>query len=934
MKFKLYSCRFFGLICLLNASLLGTANGQEVIPGEYLVTYHSSSSSSARSSSRRALGLSHVQEFNLLNTSLVRTSKGRSLNKKTIKDLKQDGIIKSIEPNYRVKALATPNDNKFTELWGLHNTGQTGGTSDIDIDAPEAWNITKGSEQVIVAVLDTGVLYTHPDLSNNMWVNTREIPNNSIDDDNNGIIDDVYGLNAITNSGNPLDDNGHGTHCAGTIAGVGNNGLGVAGVSWNSKIMALKFLSSGGSGSLSDAIQGIQYAVSMKQRGENIRVISNSWGGSGFSTTLENAIKLANSNGILFVAAAGNESNDNDANATYPASYTVDNVVTVAAIDDSGNLASFSNYGSSSVHVAAPGVNIVSTYLGNSYATLSGTSMATPHVSGLAALILSQSSSLTPTQLKSKLISTVKPLASLNRMVKSAGLVSAYRALTDSSTPLPPSPVKSIYTKTTKSYEWNSDLGTRISASDDAYVAINSSFSFPYYGTNYNKFAVSTNGRIQPMTSTENMPTTEDYNSSMYKGISVYNTDLIASNVSSEGGVWFKDLASAIQITWVSVPYSVTNSSSSDKEVRVRAILKSSGEIEMYYNDTFTANANYDYGKDATVSLSPINSASGENLIISSNTPSPDVIGSGKALSISSVAKEVYADFDADGKSDLTVWRPVNGMFYISPSNSDYKQEATLAYQLGLYGDIPKIGDFDGDKKADLAVYRPANGTWYFRKSGSNYNEISSIQWGLPSDIPLLGDVEGDGIEDLIVYRQSAAAFYILLSSSGFNRAGAISGSSSSMRTISLGGPANDPIIGDVDGDGAEDIGAVWQLVRFWTMKNSSNTFISSLPWGVPGDTPLFCKIDGDNTSDKVIVRVEPNNTLSWYTMLGSGGADVKSFGSLGDKPSCEIDTDGDGLGDNSVFRSAGGMWYLKNSSDGQMKSIQFGLDGDIPLLN
>lgn len=285
---------------------------------------------------------------------------------KAIERLKRNPNVEYAEPNYIYSINLIPNDPLFNQLWGLNNTGQTGGTPDADIDVPEAWDVQYGSDIVVVGVIDTGVDYNHEDLSENMWVNPNEIFD-GIDNDGNGYIDDIYGINAITGSGNPMDDNGHGTHVAGTIGAVRNNGKGITGVSNNLKIMALKFLNSSGSGTSSDAIECMQYVVNMKSRGINIKVTNNSWGGGGFSQALYDAIKALRDNGILFTAAAGNSSSDNDSKPFYPASYDLQNIISVAATDHNDNLASFSNYGVTSVDVAAPGVNILSTLPGGSY---------------------------------------------------------------------------------------------------------------------------------------------------------------------------------------------------------------------------------------------------------------------------------------------------------------------------------------------------------------------------------------------------------------------------------------------------------------------------------------------------------------------------------------------------------------------------------------
>jgi len=336
-------------------------------------------------------------------------------------------LIEYIEPNFiAYTAERFPNDPSFDQLWGLNNTGQTGGTPDADIDAPEAWDISTGNN-VVVGVIDTGVDYTHPDLNDNMWTNPGETLGNGIDDDGNGFVDDYYGYDFINEDGNPFDDNFHGTHVSGTIAAEGNNGIGVTGVNWNAKIMALKFLDSGGSGDYFDAIQAIEYSVLM-----GARITSNSWRGYGYSQSLYDAIAAAGSAGQLFVAAAGNESNNNDSPfQAYPASFDLDNIISVAATDQFDQLAGFSNFGATSVDLGAPGVSTLSTFPGGGYGYLDGTSMATPHVAGVASLILSQDSSLSPLEVKALILNSVDPLPSLTGITVSGGRLNAFNALNE-----------------------------------------------------------------------------------------------------------------------------------------------------------------------------------------------------------------------------------------------------------------------------------------------------------------------------------------------------------------------------------------------------------------------------------------------------------------------------------------------------------------------
>ncbi|MBI4685328.1 MAG: S8 family serine peptidase, partial [Nitrospirae bacterium] len=392
-----------------------------------LVKFKHGVSEQSKNNLHKKHGSEKIKEFPALRINHIKLKKGMTV-EEAIELYNTDPDVEYAEPNYIVTIQNTPNDPFFSELWGFHNTGQTGGTPDADIDASEAWDITIGNTNGVVAVIDTGVDYTHEDLAANMWVNTGEIPGNGIDDDGNGYIDDIYGIDTYNNDGNPFDDNGHGTHVAGTIGAVGNNGIGVVGVNWNVKIMACKFLSSGGYGYTSDAVECLEYIRALKNRGIDVVATNNSWGGGGYSQALYDAINAQRD--IIFMAATGNYYTDNDKADFYPANYYLPTVLAVAATDYNDSKAHFSDYGKRTVHVGAPGVNILSTIPDNYYTQYSGTSMATPHVTGLAALIKSQDMNRGWREIKNLVLSGGDTISSMNGTTITGRRINAYGSLT------------------------------------------------------------------------------------------------------------------------------------------------------------------------------------------------------------------------------------------------------------------------------------------------------------------------------------------------------------------------------------------------------------------------------------------------------------------------------------------------------------------------
>jgi subtilisin family serine protease len=411
----------------------------EQVPGEFIVKYRSASASfSAKRLGKGAKRLSERGRIFLVRDSQTSLSK-----------LAADPAIERVEPNYILRAsfgsrkkkrphpspyppfvpvpprqaptpaepdpvpAPTPdedvllaNDQHFSKQWALRNT------QGYDAKVAKAWNAGfTGSEHIVVAVLDSGIDYNHNDLDSNMW-------SKSVNGQN------IHGYNAIQDSFNPMDDHNHGTHVAGVIGAVTNNGRGIAGMNWKVQLMALKFLNSEGNGTTADAIESLDWA-----RENGAQVMNMSWGGGAHSQLLLEALGRAEAAGIVLVAAAGNESNNNDLAPTYPANYEIPSLISVAASDSGDRLAWFSNFGATSVDILAPGVSILSTVTNNNYANMNGTSMAAPHVSGAAALLLSKHPTLTPLEVKQKLLQSVDAAPLASGKVASGGRLNVFKAL-------------------------------------------------------------------------------------------------------------------------------------------------------------------------------------------------------------------------------------------------------------------------------------------------------------------------------------------------------------------------------------------------------------------------------------------------------------------------------------------------------------------------
>jgi subtilisin family serine protease len=437
MKFRrlgpLVATIFAGFSGIAMAKGKVTNFGRERVPNQFIIKFAKDLSDVKGQNLLQQVGGRVLHRFRASGAVLVEFRATSEKTARLAETLSRDPRVEYIEANLILHTNRTPNDPRFSELYGLHNTGTQGGRAGADISAVKAWDVSTGSRKVLVGVIDTGIDYNHSDIKPNYWRNPGESgvdsegkdkATNGVDDDGNGYVDDFRGWNFVDNTNDPADDNGHGTHCAGTIGGAGDDGHGVVGVNWQVSLVAAKFLDADGSGTLDDAVKAIEYTTAI-----GVDMSSNSWGGGGFSETMDAAIREAEIKNILFIAAAGNDTSDNDRDPHYPSSYEGDNIIAVAATDRADRIASFSSYGATSVDVGAPGVGILSTFPGGRFERLSGTSMATPHVTGVAALIKSVYPAAKAAEIKARILNTTDRIPALEGKTLTGGRVNAFAAL-------------------------------------------------------------------------------------------------------------------------------------------------------------------------------------------------------------------------------------------------------------------------------------------------------------------------------------------------------------------------------------------------------------------------------------------------------------------------------------------------------------------------
>ena len=752
-----------------------------------LVKYKDGTASRAATTINSRVGARVIEEFPALGWQRVKLPGYLSVNQ-AVSRYQSEAEIETAQPNYIYNLLATPNDTRFSDLYGMQK-----------ISAPLAWDLTTGSQNVVVAVIDTGIKYTHEDLAANMWTNSGEINGNGIDDDNNGFVDDFYGYDFFFNDSNPDDEHGHGTHVAGTIGAVGNNNIGVVGVNWNVRMMAIKIYNSTGNGSTSAMlVNAYNYVRMMKLRGVNIRITNNSYGGCDEACSYDQATKDAldalGSENVLQVFAAGNNNRNIETNPFFPASYNTPSILSVASSDQNDNRSGFSNYGAASVDIAAPGSGILSTIrLSANYGSMSGTSMASPHAAGAAALLAAHNPNLSAASLKATLMNTVDPLAQWGGFVKTGGRLNALKALQNQTVcnfSLSPS---SLFVPNLTG--GNFTVNVTAPANCD-YTAISNvdwitvTGGSPGSGSSTVSFSVAPNtglyrtgtitiaGLTFSVTQHGGDPAPRQFLDFDGDG----RTDFSAiQNVS--GNMFWHNFGSANG-------YSVVNFGLFAGDIPVPADYDGDGKTDIaVWRGGNTGDFAFFY-----VLRSSDNTFQGFALGFGGGNPrmTQDFDGDGKAdftvlltrngklvwLSVLSTSglrstefglpddKPVRGDYDGDGKADIAVFR--GGAWYILRSTAGF-----TSVNFGLASDTPVPADYDGDFKTDIAVFR--DGSWYYLKSSDG--SFVAFQFGINGDLPTPGDYDGDGRTDLSVWRPNqnpneSGVFYVQASSAGFNSFG------------------------------------------------------------------------------------------------------------------------------------------------------------------
>jgi len=780
------------------------------------------------------------------------------------------------EPNFIVHPVSSPDDPSYAQLWGLQNSGQaisgSFGLAGADISAESAWNVTTGSASIVVGVVDTGVDYNHPDLAANIWSNPGGKGNAAC-------AAGTHGYNAITGTCDPMDDHYHGTHVSGTIGAAGNNGIGVTGVNWTTSIMGLKFINSVGNGTTADAILAIDFAVQAKIDGVNVRVLSNSWGGGAFSKALLDEINKANENDILFVAAAGNSSRNTDLFPHYPSSYATPNMISVAATDNRDERAYFSNYGSTSVHLGAPGMDVLSTIPGGGYYYLSGTSMATPHVSGVAALVLANTPGLTTAEVKSAILDNTDPIPSLSGITITGGRLNAARALG-----VPPEP----------------DFTLSASPSSRT-VARAGTTSYTVTIGSSNGFAGSVG------LSVTGLPTGASGSFTVTPATSTSALEVTANNATPLG---------TFPLTITGVSGALAHSTTVTMLVVQSPPVRSCPAFVQgfYLVDSPSAAATGDFNRDGKADLA----------VADVNTNRISILlGDGTGAFQSAVpytaggapVSVAIGDFNRDGKADLAVANAGSNNVSVLLGNGDGKFQTAVNYGTGTSPFSVVAGDFNGDGKSDLAVANNGSGNVSVLLGQGDGTFQAAVQYGTGSG-PFwvaTGDLNGDGKADLVVADHNADEVSILLGNGD--------GSFGAAVEQSAGDGPSGVAIGDFDGDGRNDLAVSNYFSNNVSILigNGDGTFQAPVHFAV--DYGLFSVAAGDINGDGKLDLTTANGTSGNVSVLlgnGNGTFLAPIHVAAGDEPNQVAigDFNADGRPDLAVANTGSSyVTILLNSS-------------------
>jgi uncharacterized repeat protein (TIGR01451 family) len=858
--------RFLVVVSLCTSSLFaGTVLRPQgtSVSGEVLVKIQSAASSNEVAAIQHIAGVDQSDRIASLRSGTIwrLRSAGQSAEALTAALQKNPNIV-YVEPNYVLQADDTPNDPFYSQLWSLKNTGQTiNGTPGIagaDISAEAAWSVTTGSSTIVVGVVDTGVDYTHPDLAPNIWSNPGGKGNVLC-------AAGTHGFNAITRTCDPKDDHYHGTHVSGTIGAVGNNSVGVAGVNWTTSIMGLKFLDSSGSGNTADAIAAIDFAVQAKLDGVNIRILSNSWGGGTFSKALLDEINKANENDILFVASAGNSGTNTDVNPQFPSGYNTPNMISVAATDNRDALASFSNFGPTSVHLGAPGVNILSCYPGSSYTTLSGTSMAAPHVSGVAALILAKTPSLTTAQVKSAILDNTDPISSLSGKTVTGGRLNAAKAV---GAPLGPD-YALLVNPTTRTVPQGGSTTYTVT------VSPSNGFSDPVNlaVTGLPSGAAGTFSPNPATTTATLLVTTTN------------NTPLVSSQFTITGTSGVHTHSTSATLAMVVKP-PVT-------------ACPSFGSLSSTYLGTLpTAIVTADFNRDGKADVAM--AAAGNQIAV--------MVGGGNGAFQSSLyyaagtapVSIASADFNGDGKPDVAVANAISNNVSILLGNGDGTFQTAVAYPAGSNPLSITTADFNGDGKADLAVANNGTNSVSILLGQGDGTFLAPVGYASGSGPFWVSsaDLNGDGKSDLVVADYNSNKLAVLLGNGD--------GTMQTAVFYTAGTGPSSIAIGDFNNDGKADLAASNDGSNNVSILTGvgDGTFQAAVNYALPSGPHVISIIDvnGDGNSDLAVA----NSVASSVSILvGRGDATFQAainYAASGAGQIAVADLNGDGRSDLAVI--------------------------------